>query len=132
MLEIATSGRQEFGVLAYEVERREVSYTVSTLRHLYEGGEVTGKPGLIIGEDLVEGFDEWREVDAVVELADIILVRRPGNDHVQLDWPHVEIDNLLLEISASEIRDRATAGMPFRYLVLPSVFDYIEKHGLYR
>jgi nicotinate-nucleotide adenylyltransferase len=132
MLRIATSGRSELGVLAYEVEQREVSYTVSTLRHLYETGEVTDKPGLIIGEDLVDGFDRWREVDTIVELADIVLVRRPGNDGVGLTRPHLEVDNLLLEISASDIRERVAAGMPYRYLVLPSVFEYIEERGLYR
>ncbi|MFP4549341.1 MAG: nicotinate (nicotinamide) nucleotide adenylyltransferase [Spirochaetales bacterium] len=132
MLELATANRPEFGVLAYEIEQEAVSYTVSTLRHLNESDELTGKPGLMIGEDLVDGFEDWRDVETIVQLADIILLRRPGNGGSQLNRPHCEVDNLSLEISASEIRERANARMPFRYLVLPTVFDYIEERGLYR
>jgi len=132
MLELAVADRPEFVVDPYEIERHGVSYTVTTLEHLVARGDVSGRPGLIIGEDLVEGFDRWRDVDRVTELADVILVRRPGPGGHSLRREHRLIDNLTLEVSSTEIRDRVRTGMPYRYLVTPGVYDYIRRRGLYR
>lgn len=131
MLRIAVEGRPEFVVDPFELEQEGVSYTVRTLRHLISDPGVTGRPGLIIGEDLVAGFDEWREADEIEELADLILVRRPGPDPPPFTRHHTLIENLTLEVSSTEIRDRVRAGLPFRYLVVPAVYSYIQEHGLY-
>jgi len=132
MLELAVADRPEFVVDPYETERHGVSYTVTTLEHLVARGDVTGRPGLIIGEDLVDGFERWRDVDRVTELADIILVRRPGPTKHALRREHRLIDNLTLEISSTEIRDRVRTGMPYRYLVTPGVYEYIRGRRLYQ
>lgn len=132
MLELAIRDREEFAVDTYEIERGKVSYTVDTLEHLYASGTVTGRLGLIIGEDLVDGFDRWRDVDRVTEMADLILVRRPGNGSVRFRRVHTLIDSLSVDVSSTEIRDRISSGWPFRYLVHHRVYDYIEKQGLYR
>ena len=132
MLELATADRPEFAVNAFEIERNGLSYTVDTLRHLTETGAIHEKPGLIIGEDLVSGFEQWRDPDAVAALADLILVRRPGAEGATFHRPHTLLDNLVLEISSTEIRDRIARGVTYRYLVLPSVYNYIEQHRLYR
>jgi nicotinate-nucleotide adenylyltransferase len=38
----------------------------------------------------------------------------------------------LLEIASSEIRQRAARGLPFRYYLLPAVYQYIQKQNLYK
>lgn len=132
MLRLAVADRSEFVVDTFEIDEKGVSYTVRTLRHLVASEEVTGKPGLIVGEDLVAGFDSWRGVEEIEELADLILVRRPVNDAPEFNRPHTAVDNVLLGISATEIRERVREGLPYRYLVPPPVFGYIESYGLYR
>ncbi len=132
MLRRAVADRDAFEVDTFEIDQEGVSYTVRTLRHLAESPEVTGKPGLIMGEDLVAGFDSWREVDEVEALADLILVRRPVDGPVRFDRPHTLVENVLLEVSSTEIRERIRGGLPYRYLVTPPVFEYIETNGLYR
>jgi nicotinate-nucleotide adenylyltransferase len=132
MLRIATGDRNDFVVDTFEVDTEGVSYTVRTLRHLIEGGFITGRPGLIIGEDLVEGFDSWREADEIVELADIILVRRPIGATRAFSRPHRTVENLQVDISSTDVRERARSGLPFRYLVPPGVFEYLERHRPYR
>jgi nicotinate-nucleotide adenylyltransferase len=133
MLHLATEGRDEFAVDPCELDRSGPSYTVQTLRYLTESGIVTGRPGLIIGEDLVAGFDTWREADEVERLAELILVRRPGEgNRRRFDRAHREIDNVLLDISATDIRRRAAGSLPFRYLVTPEVYGYIRERRLYR
>ncbi len=136
MLRLATAGRDEFVVDPYEIEQEGPSYTVQTLRHLQESGIVTGKPGLIIGEDLVSRFDSWREAHEIERLADLILVRRPAQDGrhrpPRFDRVHRSIDNVMLAVSATEIRRRVPEGLPFRYLVTPEVYRYIRERKLYR
>jgi nicotinate-nucleotide adenylyltransferase len=132
MLELATAGRDEFVVDDFEVRSEGVSYTVRTLRHLISDGKIDGRPGLIIGEDLVEGFERWHEADAIEELADIILVRRPGQPETHFSRRHILLDNLMIGISSTEIRERLVSGLPTRYLLAPAVFAYIEEQGLYR
>ena len=136
MLRLATADRDEFVVDPYELEQEGPSYTVQTLRHLTKSGIVAGKPGLIIGADLVNGFDAWREADEVERLADLILVRRPEADGSRrtprFDRKHRVIDNVMLTVSATEIRRRVAEGLPFRYLVTPEVCRYIRERTLYR
>ena len=68
------------------------------------------------------------------------MVRRPGvevaTDTVAAQLPGIEpklrfVDAPLLEISASKIRARVGEGRPFRYYLLPAVYELIEQQGLY-
>ncbi len=131
MLRIATADREEFLVDPYEIERDEVSYTINTIRHLLDSGEITGRPGLIIGQDLLEGFDRWREADEIERLADLVLVRRPGTNDARFDRRHVLVENAMIPVSATEIRERVQNRMPYRYLVTEGVYGYIRRTGLY-
>jgi len=131
MLRLAVVERPEFVVDTFELDSEGVSYTVRTLRHLRNEGLVTGRPGLIIGEDLVAGFDSWREADRIEDLAELILVRRPAPGAPAFHRRHTLLDNMTLEISSTEIRERVRHGLPFRYLVRPGVYDYIQNHRLY-
>jgi nicotinate-nucleotide adenylyltransferase len=139
MLSIAIGDNQRFALDPFEVNREDVSFTINTLRHLIDSGTVEGRPGLIIGEDLVAGFDSWREADEIERLADIILVRRPPEKGMPATGHegsfarrHTSIDNLTLRVSSSEIRERVSSGRPYRYLVPSGVHEYIEANGLYR
>lgn len=132
MLEAAIAGCPGFGVDRFELDRDEVSWTVVTLRHLVQSGEVTGAPGLIIGDDLVAGFDSWREADAVERISDLIVVGRPGVEAPAFARRHRRLPNRMLGISSSEIRRRVATGRPYRYLVPESVARCIEERGLYR
>ena len=148
MLSLAIEDNPTFAVDAYEMERDAVSFTIHTVRHLLESGEVKGRPGLIIGEDLIAGFEHWREADEIERLTDIILMRRPGygagaagavEDAAVRGRPadgfarrHFAVENLGLEVSSSGIRERIRQGKAFRYLVPESVYRYIESNRLYR
>jgi nicotinate-nucleotide adenylyltransferase len=132
MLGLAIRDRPEFGLDTYEIDRNEVSYTIKTLEHLMESGMVSGRPGLVIGEDLVDGFSSWYEADRVEEISDLILVRRHGHGSPPFAREHTVLDNLLLAVSSTDIRERVAQGLPCRYLLHPAVHGYIEEHGLYR
>ncbi len=132
MLRLATAEREEFVVDPWEIEHGEVSYTIRTLRHLLASGDVTERPGLIIGEDLVDGFDRWREADEIERLADLVLVRRPGAGAPRFGRRHQLVDNVPIPISATGIRERVRKGLPYRYLVTAEVYGYIRHRRLYQ
>jgi nicotinate-nucleotide adenylyltransferase len=131
MLELALEHHDYASVDTSEIERGGVSYTVDTIRQLLQQGRIRGKPGLVIGDDLGQGFHAWREADAVAELCDIVIAHRESRKERAFRYPHRYIDNLMLPISSTEVRERLLRGLPVRHLVPESVFFYIERQGLY-
>jgi nicotinate-nucleotide adenylyltransferase len=138
MLELAVAGRSDFIVDDCELRRGGTSYTIDTVKELPETYPIEGKPGLIIGDDLVEDFKTWRDVDQLVELVDLIIAHRESPRAVAIDYPCRYVDNSLFPISSSQIRqalqgeDTTTGRVSVRRWLPPQVFHYIHRHGLYR
>jgi len=59
-----------------EIRREGVSYTIDTLKDIIARYLPTGKPGLILGDDLASTFHNWRSPGEIAELAEIIIARR--------------------------------------------------------
>ena len=135
MLRLALAGSRDFQVETCELERGGNSYSIDTLEQVLRLYRPEGRPGLIIGEDLVEGFPAWREAARLAELAELIVARRAATPAATPDWPFPaslrRIENLLLPVSSSEIRRRLAAGRPVRHLVPEQVLRYIRRRRLY-
>ena len=116
-----------------EIKRGGVSYTIDTLHYLAAkySGKIEGRIGLIIGDDLVEGFDRWHSAKEISETADLILARRYNEAGIDFAYPHKTVQNSILTVSSSEIRQKIENGESFRYLVPFSVYRYITKRHLY-
>lgn len=130
MLAASIEGRAEFAACSCELDRGGVSYTIDTLAWLESAFPIEGKPGLIIGDDLVSGFLSWRDADAIVEKADVIIAFRDGVSDVP-PFRHRVVHNGMLPISSSDIRRRMSEGRPWRWLLPSGAADYIEERGLY-
>lgn len=89
---------------------------------------------VILGADAAAGLSTWERAEEVRDLATIVVVERPGTpDAVPLDgwrWARVEVPGI--EVSSTELRERASDGRPLDYLVTREVVEWIETHGLYR
>jgi len=137
MLRLAVAGCPGFLVEDCELERGGNSYMIDTLSYVLERFRPEGRPGLIIGEDLVEGFPAWRQAARLAELTELIVARRSpaGTSDAAPAWAFPacvrRIENLLLPVSSSEIRSRLAAGRPVRHLVPERVLRYIRRHRLY-
>lgn len=150
MLEAATAGQPRLQIDDRELRREGPSYTVDTLRSLCAEMPDTGLC-LLLGEDAFAGFPAWRAPAEILQLANIVVLQRPG--HELPDDPALEqllkahrTDNLMpgrsgqilfcpvtqLEIAAKDIRTRVAAGRSIDYLVPPAVAALIAEHGLYR
>ncbi len=133
MVRLATAANPAFEACDVEAARPGPSYTVDTLRELSRR-----LPGqrlwFILGADAFAGIERWHEAEALYALAAFCVVARPGHE-VREPPPGCEVRVLrgtALEISASDVRERAARGASLRYLIPDAVIDHILKHRLYR
>lgn len=131
MLRIAAEGDPELAVDDCELKRSGLSYTIDTLSDIQKRYSIEGKPGLILGDDLVPGFPSWRNPAEIAEAADIVCAHRSREEELPLSFPHRYAHNSMVRISSSMVRERIASGKPFRRLLDPGVFRYIVEHGLY-
>ncbi len=131
MLNLAASGNNII-VDDSEIRRGGISYMVETIDDLKSRYPIQGKIGLVIGDDLVEGLPKWKQWPILKEKVDLIVAHREKQDKVYCPYPHSYIDNIILPISSSDIRERIRSESAYRYLVPEPVYHYIEKRGLYR
>jgi nicotinate-nucleotide adenylyltransferase len=131
MLELAVRGDPTMAVDGCEIERGGTSYTIDTLRDIASRYVIDGKPGLVVGDDLMPGFDAWHSPEAIAREADIICAHRGTDEELPLGFPHRYAHNSLVRVSSSMVRERIAAGLPFRRLLEPSVYAYILEHGFY-
>lgn len=131
MLEIALEGTG-WEIEECELRRGGVSYMIDTVEELAEAGRWEEAPGLVIGDDLINGFSRWKRADELAERVHLILGFRDQNRKMSLNYRHSYLKNKVLPISSSEIRERIQQQEAYRYLVPKGVYEYIENYGLYR
>lgn len=131
MLRLAVQGDASLAVDDCELRRGGLSYTVDTLAEIAGRYAIEGKPGLVVGDDLIPGFGTWHRPDDVAREADLVCAHRGSAEELPLAYPHVYAHNSLVQVSSSMVRERISEGRPFRRLLDPAVFEYIREHGLY-
>lgn len=144
MLQKATQGNPFFQVSDLELRSSsEISYTMDTLDAFRAQLEEETTLYFIIGTDAFLNIEQWYRSEALLKEYAFIVGTRPGYKEQErvdvikrLQRSHgtqiVEINNLEVEISSSEIRERLKMGKSIKYLLPESVEDYIDQHGLYR
>ena len=132
MARLALEGRKEFILEDCEIRRQGTSYTMETIDYILDTYPVEGKPGLIIGDDLVAGFSEWKMVDRLRSTVKIIIAHRKKKEKIPFSGDHQYVDNFLLPVSSSEIRRRIRERQAFRYLLPECVYEYICRENTYR
>ena len=141
MVKLALKDEPAFELSTIEIERPGPHYTLDTIRVLSKG-HPSADLILLLGGDSLRDLPTWhRPADLVAACHQIGVMRRPG-DSIDMASLEKKIPGLkskvkfveapLLEIASSEIRRRATHGLPFRYYLLPAVYQYIQEYHLYR
>ena len=114
-----------------EIRRGGLSYSIDTVRELAKSFDLDERPGLILGDDLLAGFHEWRDADVLAREARLVCARREHAEHMDFPYEHVYLDNLLIPVSSRMVRERRAAGLPYRRLVADAVWRIIEDEGYY-
>ncbi len=153
--------KQSYGLFEVEdceIKRGGISYTSDTVKFILEKykNELSGKIGLIMGEEIAAEFHKWYNVEFLAENCHLIISPRikdydedenvsknkpSGNFHgdfsTKFDKNNFPYDFTLLSspmlpISSTQIRERVKNGRSFQYLVPQSIFEYIDEYELYR
>jgi nicotinate-nucleotide adenylyltransferase len=115
-----------------EIDRGGISYMIDTVDYIDAHYDYTGRPGLIIGDDLLTGFHKWRRADELVERVDLIIARRTSVQEQEFSFPHRYLNNPIVNAASRDIRDFVAHGRCFNEYVPSGVSRYIDEHQLYR
>ncbi|MCY0964248.1 nicotinate-nucleotide adenylyltransferase [Parathalassolituus penaei] len=152
MLELAAAGLDGIEVSDLEVSRPESSYSVVTLETL-RSQHPEAAFCWVVGTDAWLGFDRWHRADDILELANLLVINRPGEHPRQPAWQQQQLEQracdlatLLqspagricqldwpgLDISATALRQAIRQGDNIQFLTPEPVLDYIQHQQLYR
>ena len=131
MVRAAVHGEPGVDASDLEIRRGGPSYTVDTLTELRRD-EPDADLFLLLGSDAAAGLDSWQRVEELPALCTIVVVERPGASTELpegFDVCHVTVPRL--EVSSTELRERAANGRSLRYLVPDGVISLIREGDLY-
>jgi len=107
------------------------SYSIHTIEKM-QAQDPSSELFFLIGSDAFEELQSWYRWGDVVRAVQFIVVARPG--HAIVAIPDARVHRLELPespVSSSEIRRACASGK--RHAELPAqVYDYIDRHGLYK
>jgi nicotinate-nucleotide adenylyltransferase len=125
-----------FEVSDIELRRGGASYTIETVRALK--GEGWPDVHWLIGADMLMQLPTWREPEALLREAEFVVMGRPGSTMAWGRLPEAYralrekvVDAPLIQISATEIRERVAAGQSIEFMTPGVVGEYIRRSGLY-
>ena len=141
MVRLAIADYPDFKLSTVEIDRPGPSYTVDTIAELRDKLGAENELFFIIGWDSLSQFPGWREPARIIQMCRLVAVPRPGYsfpDRVSLETALPGLSQRLIllgepkiDISASEIRQRAERGESISHLVPEPVAEYIRKEKLY-
>ena len=142
MTALACARDKRFQVSALDAPRPDnlPNYTVDTLAELRQ----TMPDAILfnlVGADSFLDLPRWHQPDRLLDLAEWIVVSRPGFSLDDLSLLHLTerwrsrvhlLQTVHEEISATDLRQRLHRGDSCIDLLPEAVSDYIRDHGLYR
>lgn len=154
MVELAIADNPLFLVDDRELHSNAPSYTIATLEALRQERGPDLPLAFIIGQDSLLSLHKWHRWQDLLKFCHLLVMARPGYTN-QLETPELQqwleahqvkdasllsqqsqgyiylADTPLLEVSATEIRQRLHQDLPCDDLLPPAVQAYIRQHGLY-
>jgi nicotinate-nucleotide adenylyltransferase len=116
-----------------ELRRPGPTYTLETLQALRQQ-RPQAQLFLVIGADQARSFERWHGWQDILKLSRLAVAEREpaaGQWHNPAWGPIEPVPMPLMDLSATEIRERCRQGLPIDTLVPSGVGDYIAQHGLY-
>lgn len=144
MLKLVLDQKAEYSVSDYEIiNKRKTSYTVNTLRAL-QAAYPERRFKLIMGMDNFREFDQWHRWQEILGNYELIIFTRPGALKLSVGLIQEKfgsklaakleksiIEDVVMDISSTQIRRRFHQREDFSNLVIPQVAEYIIENGLY-
>lgn len=131
-LRLALAGQCHCEIDDQEIRRGGISYAIDTLRD-YGRRFPQAAFFYLIGADNVAKLPLWREANALAQLAEFVVIPRPGGGDPPFPAPFRgrKLTGFPMAVSSSQIRERVKAGLPIDPLVPTAVAGAIRDHRLY-
>ena len=132
LVRIATEHDQRIRPSDIEFNLPKPSYTVNTLAYLHEKFP-EHEFCIIMGADSFQNLHKWKNYEVIVKNYDIYVYPRPGFETENpLQAKLHKVNAPLLQLSATDIRNKIAEGKSVRYMGPDVVLEEIEKGGYYR
>ncbi len=141
MVLLAMAGNRQFILSRVDIDRPPPQYAVDTVALLREKSpkdEFT----YLMGADSLNDLSAWHEPGRFISLCHGIgvMMRRDEMvrpNEIEQQFPGIDkklyiLETPSIEISGSDIRERASQGKSFRYFVPEKIYHYILNHKLYQ
>ncbi len=141
MCEAAFAGIDGVIVSDMEIKREGKSYTVDTLRQLYDP---ENRLFLLCGTDMMLTLDKWRDADEIFKLCYPVYMRRENDEFItnliikkNAEYKEkygriaTRIVGDAVVVSSSQVREKIKNGEDISSLVPAAVEKYIKEKGLY-
>jgi nicotinate-nucleotide adenylyltransferase len=157
MVRLSIDGNPSFSFSDVENQREGKSFSVRTIEYFLEKYLKQLELYFIVGQDAFHAICTWREWEKLLHLCNFVVMTRPGYENKGLAGivpPEFSArfvyddavqgykgpaghtiyfrEVTFLDISSSNIRQRAAVGKSITYLVPDSVRHYITKNQLYK
>ncbi|MFH1050733.1 MAG: nicotinate (nicotinamide) nucleotide adenylyltransferase [bacterium] len=135
MLKIAVGIDDKFKTDTFEIDKKDISYTIDTINYLqakYSDFELF----MLIGSDQIKDFKEWKSWQEILNIVNLCVVKRPDTNINEISIltdreKIIFIEMPESEISSSRIREMIFNDESISGFVPKQVEDYISKHKLY-
>jgi nicotinate-nucleotide adenylyltransferase len=141
LCELAVGDDPRLGVSRIDADVPGASWTVDTLGRLHDRHPEHDLT-FIVGGDMARSLPTWREPETILELAELGVAGRDGVSRTAIEAALAGLrgapdrlrffDMPRIDVSSTEVRRRAAAGRPIRYLVPDPVAAAVERSGMYR
>ncbi|PSL45055.1 nicotinate-nucleotide adenylyltransferase [Salsuginibacillus halophilus] len=132
MVASAVEDNEHFFFSDVELKREGASYTIDTVRSLMNDIETPAELYFIVGGDMADTLDTWRNIEELRRLVTFIVLDRPtyyASPPFQEGVIHLKAPRF--DISSSVLRERIQNNQNIRYLVPERVRNLIEARRLY-
>ena len=127
MLRAAVEGETQFDVDGLELHRPAPSYTIDTIEEFRRTNR-NAEMFYLVGSDNLPRLGTWHRFEELSRLVRFVILAR---DSEEIDERYTTIRRLI-DVSATEIRNRVATGRSIRYLVPPAVEEIIRREQLYK
>lgn len=139
MVERAISNKNGFKVSDYEIKKQGMSYTYLTLQHFKTDNNIIY---FITGADCLMDLEKWKNVNIILSLCNLVVLRRPGINDKELikQKNYIEkkynakiifLDIKGMEMSSSMIRKYVKENKDLKKYLCKDVIKIIKDEGLY-
>lgn len=119
--------RLELVVSDMEIKRGGISYTYDTVIDVMERYSITGRLGIIMGDDLIPDLDKWYKIDELKQIVDFICFTRDKVEIPEREGYHItKIKSPVYKASSTNVRQGDFSALT------DGVKEYVESHGLYK